>query len=105
MTFIKKYIINSINLKWGRFFMARKSKKTKKTKKIEEEDEVLVEETEVTVDEQEVTEEKEEDTKEKEVVKLNCVESLAYEGMKSIFVGAFMIGDLLGFYDKKDCDD
>ena len=98
MTFIKKYIIDSINLKWGRFSMARKSKKTKKTKKIEEEDEVLVEETEVTVDEQE-------DTEEKEVVKLNCVESLAYEGMKSIFVGAFMIGDLLGFYDKKDRDD
>ena len=40
--------------------------------------------------------------KEKEVLKLNAVDSLGYECLKSIFVGAFMIGDVLSFNDKKD---
>ena len=40
--------------------------------------------------------------KEKEVLKLNAVESIGYECLKSIFVGAFMIGDILSVNDKKD---
>jgi len=56
--------------------------------------EIDVEETTVIDDEMPV--------KEKEVLKLNAVESLGYECLKSIFVGAFMIGDVLSFNDKKD---
>ena len=56
--------------------------------------EIDVEETTVIDDEMPV--------KEKEVLKLNAVESLGYECLKSIFVGAFMIGDVLSVNDKKD---
>ena len=49
-----------------------------------------------TVDENEIL------VKEKQTWKLNPIESVAYEGMKGIFVGAFMIGDVLSFNDKKD---
>lgn len=56
--------------------------------------EIDVEETTVIDDEMPV--------KEKEVLKLNAVESLGYECLKSIFVGAFMIGDILSVNDKKD---
>lgn len=42
---------------------------------------------------------------EKKVWKLNAVESLAYGGMKTAFVGAFMIGDLLGCNTKKDSEE
>lgn len=45
------------------------------------------------------------DGDEKEVWKLNAVESVAYEGMKSIFVGAFMVRDLFGCGDKKDSEE
>ena len=71
--------------------MARQTKKSIKTK---EEDETVVEETEKI--------EEEADLKENKTLELNCLESLAYEGMKWIFVGGFMIGDLLGFYKKED---
>lgn len=40
--------------------------------------------------------------KEKQTWKLNPIESVAYEGMKFLFVSAFMIGDFLGYRDKKD---
>lgn len=40
--------------------------------------------------------------KDKQTWKLNPIESVAYEGMKSFFVGAFMIGDFLGYEEKKD---
>ncbi|MBQ9026033.1 MAG: hypothetical protein IJ104_06640 [Methanobrevibacter sp.] len=43
--------------------------------------------------------------KEKQTWKLNAIESLAYEGMKGLFVGAFMIGDILGFKDKNDSEE
>ncbi|MBO5152428.1 MAG: hypothetical protein J6B73_09760 [Methanobrevibacter sp.] len=52
-----------------------------------------------TVDENEIL------VKEKQTWKLNPIESVAYEGMKGIFVGAFMIGDFLGYRDKKDGKD
>ena len=71
--------------------MARKSIKSKKA---EEEYETVVEETEKI--------EEEADLKENKTLKLNCVESIAYEGMKWVFVGGFLIGDLLGFYKKED---
>ena len=56
--------------------------------------EIDVEETTVIDDEMPV--------EEKEVLKLNAVESIGYECLKSIFVGAFMIGDILSVNDKKD---
>lgn len=56
------------------------------------------------VEEAEIAEEKEILEDEKEVWKLNAVESVAYEGMKSVFVGAFMIGDLFGCTSKKDSE-
>ena len=84
--------------------MARQTKKSIKTK---EEDEIVVEETEKIEEQDETVLEEtekieEEDLKENKTLELNCLESLAYEGMKWIFVGGFMIGDLLGFYKKED---
>ena len=38
----------------------------------------------------------------KEVWKLNSVESAAYNCMKSVFVGGFVVGDLIGCSIKKD---
>ena len=75
--------------------MAGKKRKTIKTEEEKEIAEILLQE----------TDEKEEKKKEKEVLELNPLESLVYEGMRGIFVGSFMIGDLLGFYNKKDGDD
>lgn len=82
--------------------MARRTKRRSTNAKKEEE--VAQEKIETAIEEEEIIDEKDE-VKEKEVVKLNSVESFAYECMKGIFVGGFMIGDLLGFYKKKDCDD
>ncbi len=84
--------------------MARQTKKSIKTK---EEDETVVEETEKIEEQDETVVEEtekieEEDLKENKTLELNCLESLAYEGMKWIFVGGFMIGDLLGFYKKEN---
>lgn len=41
-------------------------------------------------------------TNEKEVWKLNCVESLAYRGVRDVFVGAFMLKDFLTLETKED---
>lgn len=41
-------------------------------------------------------------TDEKEVWKLNCVESLAYRGVRDVFVGAFMVKDLLTLETKEN---
>ncbi|WP_407420756.1 hypothetical protein [Methanobrevibacter sp.] len=49
-----------------------------------------------------VVDENEELTSKKEVWELNPAESLAYNCMKTVFVGGFMIGDLLGCSSKKD---
>lgn len=49
-----------------------------------------------------VIDENDELTSKKEVWKLNTTESFAYNCMKSVFVGGFMIGDLLGCSAKKD---
>ena len=55
--------------------------------------------------EEEIVEEEGTVDNEKEIWKLNAVESLAYDGMKTVFVGAFMIGDLLGCNSKKDSEE
>lgn len=52
-----------------------------------------------------VVDENKEEVKEKEVLKLNPCESLVYSCMKTVFVGGFMIGEVLGCSTKKSSDE
>ncbi|WP_407380614.1 hypothetical protein [Methanobrevibacter sp.] len=60
---------------------------------------------EIDIEETAIIEDNEILVKEKQTWKLNAIESLAYEGMKGLFVGAFMVGDILGFNKKEDTEE
>lgn len=59
----------------------------------------------VVVEDTIIVDEKENEVKEKEVLKLNPCESLVYSCIKTVFVGGFMVGELLGCSTKKSNDE